>query len=219
MIINNKPVAKAGVPLSSAKKALIMVHGRGDIAKNFIRLSEELEVPDFTVLAPQAIQNTWYPRSFLVPLSQNEPQLSLSLSGLSELMDDLQGLHFKTNDIYFLGFSQGACLTLEFCARNANRYGGIIAFTGGLLGEEVDKANYKGNFQGTPIFIGASDNDPHVPEERIDASEIILSEMGAVVTKMIYPGLEHTINQDEINSANALLNQHYNITSNPQSNG
>ena len=206
MIIHNKPVAQAGMPLGKGKKVLVMLHGRGDSAQAFIQLADELEVTDFTFLAIQAIQNTWYPHSFLMPLERNEPQLSLSLSGIAELLDDLQGLYFQKKDIYFLGFSQGACLTLEFCARNADRYGGIIAFTGGLLGEQVNTSLYKGNFQGTPIFIGASDHDPHVPEERIDASEVVLNRMGALVTKKIYPNMGHTINGDEINIANSILN-------------
>lgn len=219
MIINNEPVARAGEPFPRAKKALIMLHGRGDTAQNFLQLARELHVPDFAVLAPQAIQNTWYPRSFLAPLSQNEPQLSLSLSGLSELMDDLEGLKFKTQNIFFLGFSQGACLMLEFCARNARHYGGIIAFTGGLLGEKVDRSNYKGDFQGTPVFMGVSDHDPHVPKERINKSEIILSEMGASVTKKIYPGMGHTIDEDEIKIANTIFNNTYNTHAKSQSNG
>lgn len=206
MIIHNEPVAKAGIPLSQAEKVLIMLHGRGDRAESFIHLAEELTAPDFAFLAPQAIQNKWYPYSFMAPISKNEPQLSLSLSGLSELMDDLDGLNFKTKDIFFLGFSQGACLTLEYCARHAKVYGGIIALTGGLLGERVDTTHYSGNFQGTPIFIGASDHDPHVPEIRIDESVAILSQMGAKVTKKIYPDMGHTINQDEISIANDMLN-------------
>ena len=205
MIIHNEPVMKAGDPLDKAKKVLIMSHGRGDSAASFIRFSEELEMTGFSFLAIQAIQNTWYPYSFLAPLSQNEPQLSMSLGGLSELLDNVRGLGFKPQDIYFLGFSQGACLTLEFCARNAQRYGGIIALTGGLLGEEINTSNYEGDFQGTNVFIGASDHDPHVPEYRIDESEVILGNMGATVTKKIYPGMGHVINRDEISIAREIL--------------
>lgn len=206
MIIYNEPVATAGVPLGEAKKVLIMLHGRGDRAASFVRLSQELNAPGFAHLAPQAIRNTWYPHSFLVPLPQNEPQLSLSLSGVNELVDNLTGLGFDAQDIYFLGFSQGACLSLEYGARHAKRYGGIIALTGGLLGDTVDVSNYAGDFVGTPIFIGSSDHDPHVPEARIDESEVILEQLGARVTKKIYPGLGHTINDDELQRANALLN-------------
>ena len=206
MIIHNEPVATAGVPLGEAKKVLIMLHGRGDRAASFVRLVQELNAPGFACLAPQAIRNTWYPHSFLMPLAENEPQLSLSLSGVHELVDNVSGLGFAAERIYFLGFSQGACLSLEYTARHAKRYGGVIALTGGLLGDIVDVSNYAGSFDGTPIFIGSSDHDPHVPEVRIDASEVILRQLGAEVTKKIYPGLGHTINDDELQRANALLN-------------
>ncbi|MGB3851154.1 MAG: dienelactone hydrolase family protein [Tunicatimonas sp.] len=206
MIVLNEPVVTAGLPLNEAKKVLIMLHGRGDRANSFIRLATELEVPDFACLAPQAIRNTWYPHSFLMPLSQNEPQLSLSLSGVHEVVDNLTGLGFDAPQIYFLGFSQGACLSLEYTARYARRYGGVVAFTGGLLGDTVDVSNYTGDFAGTPIFIGSSDHDPHVPEARIDESEVILRQMGAEVTKKIYPGLGHTINEDELRRASTILN-------------
>ncbi len=206
MIIHNEPVAKAGKPLSDAKKVLIMVHGRGGSAEDFIRLSDRLGVEDFAFLAPQAIQHTWYPYSFLQPVEKNEPQLSMSLSGLSELLDDLKGLGFAAKNIYFLGFSQGACLSLELCARNARRYGGIIAFTGGLIGNRINKAHYQGDFKGTPVFIGSSNHDPHVPEDRIAESEEVLAAMGAQVTKKIYPNMGHTIIDDEIKIATAMLN-------------
>ena len=205
MIIHNQPVVTAGEPLDSARKVVIMLHGRGDRAENFLRLSQEVSAEHTAFLAPQAIQNTWYPYSFLEPVEHNEPQLSLSLSGVAELMDHLEGLGFATPNIYLLGFSQGACLSLEYGARHAQRYGGIIAFTGGLIGQRIDTTRYSGTFDGTPIFIGSSDHDPHVPEERIDASEQVLSAMGAVVTKQIYPGIGHTIIDEEIKMARQLL--------------
>lgn len=205
MIIHNEPVATAGEPLDSAHKVVIMLHGRGDRAENFIRLSQEVSVEHTAFLAPQAIQNTWYPYSFLEPIERNEPQLSLSLSGVAELMDNLEGLSFAPQNIYLLGFSQGACLSLEYGARHAQRYGGIIAFTGGLIGQQIDTTRYSGAFDGTPIFIGSSDHDPHVPEERIDASEEVLAAMGANVTKNIYPGIGHTIIDEEIRIAQQLL--------------
>lgn len=207
MIIHNKPVAKAGRPLSEAKKVLVMLHGRGGNAKDFVQLSEQLSVEDFAFLAPQAIQSTWYPYSFLAPVEKNEPQLSLSLSGLSELLDDINGLGFSSPHIYFLGFSQGACLALEFCARHAKRYGGIIAFTGGLIGEKINTSYYRGDFEGTPIFIGSSDHDLHVPKNRIDESEEVLTNLGAQVYKKIYPGMGHTIIQDEIEITERILNE------------
>ncbi len=207
MIILNQPVATAGQPLTDAKRALVMLHGRGDRAEAFVRFSEQLKAPDFVFLAPQAIQNVWYPHGFMTPITQNEPQLSLSLSGVHEVIDNLMGLHFRPEDIYLLGFSQGASLSLEFGARNARCYGGIIAFTGGLLGDTVDVSNYQGDFGGTPVFIGSSDRDPYVPEQRIDESEVILKQLGADVTKKIYPGMGHTINADEIQHANTILNK------------
>ncbi len=206
MIIHNEPVAFAGKPLREAKKVLIMVHGRGDNAQNFVQLSSEFYANDFAFAAPQAIGNTWYPYSFMMPPEKNEPHLSMSLSAISELTHNLHGLGFKPGQLYFAGFSQGACLTLEYTARNARKYGGIIAFTGGLLGDEINVGKYSGDFAGTSVFIGASDHDPHVPEERVHESARVFTEMAAKVTKKIYPGMGHTINQDEINIANLILN-------------
>ena len=205
MIIHNQPVATAGEPLSSAKKVVVMLHGRGDRADSFVRFARELSAPHTAFLAPQAIQNTWYPYSFLEAVERNEPQLSLSLSGVHEVLDNLQGLGHAVKDVYLLGFSQGACLSLEYAARHAQRYGGIIAFTGGLIGQQLDQANYTGHFEGTPIFIGSSDHDPHVPEVRINESEQVLTGMGAEVTKKIYPGIGHTIVQEEIDIARKML--------------
>lgn len=205
MIIHNEPVATAGEPLSSANKVVVMLHGRGDRAENFIRLSQELSVEKVAFLAPQAIQNTWYPFSFMEAVERNEPQLSLSLGGVAELMDNLQGLGFDYQNVYLLGFSQGACLSLEYSARHARRYGGVIAFTGGLIGQQIDTTQYSGNYEETPIFIGSSDHDPHVPEARIGESEQVLTEMGASVNKKIYPNIGHTIIQEEIDAAQRIL--------------
>ena len=182
-----------------------MLHGRGDRAENFVQFSQELSAEKTAFLAPQAIQNTWYPFSFMEAVERNEPQLSLSLSGVVELMDNLEGLGFAARNIYLLGFSQGACLSLEYGARHARHYGGIIAFTGGLIGQRINTANYSGDFEETPVFIGSSDHDPHVPEERIDESEQVLADMGAAVTKTIYPGIGHTIVQEEIDVAQRML--------------
>lgn len=207
MVINSHNIISAGRQLEEARKVLIMLHGRGDNAKSFISLSENLKFnrSEFSVLALQANGNTWYPYSFLAPIQENEPKLSQSLSGLSGLVEHLKDLRFGMNDIYFLGFSQGACFALEFCARHAMLYGGIIAFTGGLLGEQIDFKRYRGNFLGAPIFMGASDFDPHVPEVRINESEEILSRLGGNVTKKIYCNMGHTINEDELLEASKIL--------------
>jgi phospholipase/carboxylesterase len=212
MIIHNEHVEQAGATLEQASKALVMIHGRGDSARDFIGLHNSLNISrdEYAILAPQAIQNTWYPHGFMVPVQQNEPQLSLSLSGIGELVDNLQGLNLQPKDIYFLGFSQGACLMLEFCARHARRYGGMIAFTEGLIGQKLDISRYPGKFGGTPVFIGSSTLDPHVPESRIDETETILTRMEANVFRKIYPGMGHTINQDELRMANLILNDKLN---------
>ena len=205
MIIHNQPVAQAGLPLDKASKAVIMLHGRGDRADNFLSLSQELPQHDTAYLALQAIHNTWYPYSFMAPVEKNEPQLSLSLSAIHELVDNLEGLGFSSSQLYFLGFSQGACLSLEYSARYARPYGGVIALTGGLLGETINVSNYQGDFEQTPIFMGSSDHDPHVPEERINESEVILKGMKADIQKKIYPELGHSINDDELRIARQLL--------------
>jgi phospholipase/carboxylesterase len=200
--MHTKQVISAGKPLNEATKVLIMVHGRGGSAEDILSLANYLQVNDFALLAPQATNNTWYPYSFLAPVTENEPWLSSALEVLKEVVADVKAKGIADENIYFLGFSQGACLTLEFVTRNATTYGGAIAFTGGLIGDVINTDNYKGDFGGTPLFIGTSDPDPHVPVERVHASAEILTKMNARVIKKIYKNMGHTINQDEINTAN-----------------
>ena len=180
-------------------------NGRGGSAEDILGLSRELKTTDFALLAPQATQHTWYPYSFLAPPSQNEPWLSSAIDVIDELVDDIRKAGFSSEQIYFLGFSQGACLTLEYTTRRAQRWGGVIAFTGGLIGDKINRDNYKGDFKGTPVYIGSSDVDPHVPLNRVYASENILKEMGAAAVAQIFPGMGHTINMEEIKKANAIL--------------
>ncbi|WP_341838785.1 alpha/beta hydrolase [Chitinophaga caseinilytica] len=203
--MHTENIVTAGKPLSEATKALIMVHGRGGSAEDILSLAAHLSVKDFALLAPQATNNTWYPQSFLAPPAQNEPWLSAAIDQLKHITDHLERRGIAQENTYFLGFSQGACLTLEFLARNAARYGGAVAFTGGLIGDTIDKSNYNGNFGGTPIFIGSSNPDFHVPVERVQASTAILREMGATVTEKIYDNMGHTISGDEIKLANSLI--------------
>lgn len=195
----------AGIPLKEAKRALIMIHGRGASSNDILSLARHLNVADFALIAPEAPNRTWYPYSFLAPISENEPSFSESLHTLSQVVAALQENGIDKENIYFLGFSQGACLALEFTARNASKYGGVVAFTGGLIGDKIYENHYNGNFENTPIFIGTSDPDFHVPVERVNDSEALLTKMGARVTKKIYSNMGHTISQDEINLANELV--------------
>src|SRR5829696_1632965 len=195
--MHQKNIATAGKPLHPKSKVLIMLHGRGGSAEDILSLASYLNVQDYALYAPQATNNTWYPFSFLAPPSQNEPWLSSALNLLKELLDDLIRQGIPTKNVYFLGFSQGACLTLEFVTRNANKYGGVVAFTGGLIGDKIYNHNYKGDFQNTPVFIGSSNPDPHVPVERVYATTNILKNMNAVVTEKIYNNMGHTISQEE----------------------
>jgi phospholipase/carboxylesterase len=194
-----------GVPLNDAKKALIMIHGRGAGAHDILSISKHLNVGDFALVAPQAENRTWYPYSFLAPINENEPSFSKSLEAIHHVVVAIQQNGIEKENIYFLGFSQGACLALEFTARNAARYGGVVAFTGGLIGDKVYENHYSGNFDSTPIFIGTSDPDFHVPVERVNETEALLKKMGAAVTKKIYENMGHTISQDEIDLVNELI--------------
>ena len=182
-----------------------MIHGRGGSAEDILPLASHLQVKDFALLTPQAANHTWYPFSFLAPPSQNEPWLSSALSLLKEVVSEVMVQGIAADNIYFLGFSQGACLTLEFVTRNAKKYGGVAAFTGGLIGDKIYTENYKGDFNGTPVFIGSSNPDAHVPVERVYATTNILKNMKADVTEKIYNNMGHTINQDEIELANKLI--------------
>ena len=168
-------------------------------------LSGHLGVQDFSLVAPQATSHSWYPYSFLAPPDQNEPWLSSALDVVNDVVSDLNKEGITSDRIYFLGFSQGACLTLEFVARNARKWGGVVAFTGGLIGDKIYTEKYRGDFQGTPILIGTSDPDPHVPVSRVLSSAKILRSMNADVTEKVYPDMGHTINAEELALANTLV--------------
>ena len=203
--MHTKQIIRTGKQTGEATKALVMVHGRGGSAEDILGLANYLPVNNFALFAPQATNNTWYPYSFMAAPKENEPWLASALDVLKDTVADVQAEGFKPENIYFLGFSQGACLTLEFVTRNATRYGGVAAFTGGLIGDKIYEQNYAGDFAGTPVFIGTSDPDPHVPVERVHATAEILSGMHAQVTKKIYKNMGHTISQDEINLVNELI--------------
>ena len=195
----------AGVPLEKAKKALIMLHGRGATAESILSLGEHLKVDDYALIAPQATSNTWYPYSFMAPEQENEPWLSSAINIVNQTVDKVLQSGIKSEDIYFLGFSQGACLATEYTARNAQRYGGVVAFTGGLIGKEINMSNYSGDFEQTPIFFGTGNPDFHVPVERVYTSANIARKMNADVTEKVYENRGHTISEDEINIVNSLV--------------
>lgn len=203
--MHKKEIYTSGKELREAEKVLVLIHGRGGSAKEFLALANQLNTQDFAVLAPQATDFTWYPNSFLAPVAQNEPEYSSALEVLEELLDDIKETGIASENIYFAGFSQGACLTLEFVTRNAQRFGGVAAFTGGLIGDKIYNENYSGDFNGTPIFIGTGDPDPHVPVERVEDSAEILREMNANVEVKIYKNRPHTISEDELKLANNFI--------------
>lgn len=200
--MHEKNILTAGKKIEDTSRVLILLHGRGAPAEDILGLSRHLDVKDFALIAPQATNYTWYPYSFLAAPQQNEPWLSSALQLLSDIVDDLVAQGIKHENIFFAGFSQGACLTLEFVTRNARRWGGAVAFTGGLVGDRIYRENYRGDFRQTPVFIGSADPDAHVPVDRVKESTRILTEMNASVQEKIYPNLGHTISEDEIRRAN-----------------
>lgn len=200
-----KQLLEAGLPVDKAARALIMLHGRGATAQDILSLREHLPVDSYYVVAPQATNYTWYPYSFLSPVSQNEPWLSSALHLIRSIVEDIERAGIPSRQIYLLGFSQGACLSLEFATRNARAWGGVIAFTGGLIGDKLHLETYTGSFGGARVFIGNSDQDPHVPLIRTRESARIIETMGGKVTHKVYPGMGHTINPDEIAAAGAML--------------
>jgi phospholipase/carboxylesterase len=202
MYTHSKQISTGGAPAASAKAALIMLHGRGASATDIMRLAHEFNAMDMAIYAPQATNNSWYPYSFLAPVEENEPALSSALALVNEVVAQAIADGFSADNIYFMGFSQGACLTLEYITRNAKQYGGAVAFTGGLIGEEMNLNNYKGDFANTPVLITTGDPDPHVPLSRVEESVTILKSMNANVTLKVYKGRAHTISFDEIGLAN-----------------
>ncbi|MEW5959869.1 MAG: dienelactone hydrolase family protein [Chloroflexota bacterium] len=207
-----QPVTMAGEPPEQAQAGLILVHGRGSTAESILSLAYQLDRPGFAYLAPQAYGNTWYPHSFLAPLDHNEPALSSALVMLETLVDYLAGAGIPPEQTMLLGFSQGACLALEFVARHARRYGGVAGLSGGLIGPDGAPRDYAGSLAGTPIFLGCSDNDPHIPQQRIRHSAEVLRRLGAQVTERLYPGMGHTVNEDELEFVRAVMTDLVNHT-------
>jgi phospholipase/carboxylesterase len=205
----DQPLRTAGTPVDEASAAVVAVHGRGASAGSVLDLAGEFDVDGVAYLAPQAARNTWYPNSFLQPVESNEPGRSSGLQAVGEAIERANEAVIPTERVAVLGFSQGACLASEFVARNPQEFGGLVAFSGGLIGETVTVADYvedaDGSLAGTPAFLGCSDVDPHIPVERVHVTEEVLADLGADVEKRIYEGMGHGINEDEIEYVTGMI--------------
>jgi predicted esterase len=200
-----QPVLHAGVRVADARLVAVMIHGRGASAENILQLAGELRASDVAYLAPQAAGHTWYPYSFLSPIPQNEPGITSGLGVIERLVEGVGQQGVGPERVVLMGFSQGACLSLEFAARHARRYHAIAGLSGGLIGPPGTPRNYRGQFDGTPVFLGCSDVDPHIPLERVHETAEVFRRMGANVDERIYPGMGHTVSDDEQQAVDALL--------------
>lgn len=201
----NQPVLHSGESLHSARAAMLMVHGRGATAESILELTSQFQESGFAYLAPQAAHDSWYPNSFLAPITSNEPDLSSGLAVIQSLLTQIAAAGIPLERIIVLGFSQGACLSLEFVARHAQRYGGVACLSGGLIGPDDTPRNYSGSLAGTPIFLGCSDIDPHIPKQRVQLSAEVLERLGGNVTMRLYPAMGHTVNWDEIRFVRGMM--------------
>ena len=202
-------VLTAGRKLAEAAGAVVLLHGRGASAEDILGLGRELGNEDLAFFAPQAAEHSWYPYSFLAPIQQNEPWLTSALNRLASTIDDISNAGMERAKIVIAGFSQGACLATEFVARNPARYGGLLAFSGGLIGPPGTEFRYAGKLDGTPAFFGGVDPDAHVPWQRVQESAAVLAALSAEVIVKRYPGMPHAINQAELEQARNLISRIY----------
>lgn len=186
----------AGASLDDANAAVVLVHGRGATAHSILGMAQEFSRDDVAYLAPQATGNEWYPHSFLAPVEKNEPGRTAGLDAIDRIVERVGDAGIDADSVMVLGFSQGGCLATEYAARNPRRYGGVVALSGGLIGEEL--SGYEGDIDGTPVFLGCSDVDPHIPLERVNATRDTFEALGAEVEERIYEGMGHGINRDEV---------------------
>jgi predicted esterase len=200
-----QPILLTGEPIDRAKAAMVMLHGRGASAEDILELATEVKQPGFVYLAPQAAGNAWYPNSFLAPIASNEPALSSALLTIESILGQLEEAAIPIERTIILGFSQGACLSLEYVARNARRYGGVVGLSGGLIGPDGTPRDYTGSLERTPVFLGCSDRDPHVPKERVELTAEVMQKLGGDVTMKLYPNPAHTVNPDEIRFVRAMM--------------
>ena len=200
-----QPVRTAGAPPQEARGVMLMIHGRGATAESILSLAQVLRRPDFSYVAPQAAGNSWYPYTFLSPVAANEPGISSAMEVMAGLLALFEARGFPPERVMVLGFSQGACLATEFAARNARRYGGVVGLSGGLIGDDQTPRDYAGSLAGTPVFLGCSDVDSHIPEERVRLTGDVLGSLGGEVDLRLYPGMGHTVNEDEIARVQAMM--------------
>jgi predicted esterase len=196
-IAHGQRVVEAGEPLNSARAAMILLHGRGATAEDIMTIASEVQAPGWTYFAPQAAGGAWYPNPFTAPIESNEPYLSAALDMISNLVERVEA-QLPAQRMILLGFSQGACLALEWAARNARRYGAIAGLSGGLIGPDGTPRDYPGDFEGTPMFLGCSDVDPYIGKDRVEEAAQVCGRMGAAVDLRFYPGMGHMVNEDEI---------------------
>src|SRR5215472_454497 len=196
-ITHGQRIVEAGERLASARAAMILMHGRGATAEDIMTIASEVQAPGWAYLAPQADANTWYPNPFTAPLESNEPHLSVALGMISSIVERVEAT-VPAQRVMLLGFSQGASLTLEWCARNAHRYGAIAGLSGGLIGPDGTPRDYAGSFDGTPVFLGCSDVDPYIPKRRVEDVGRVYERMGASVDLRLYEGMPHLVSPDEI---------------------
>ena len=201
----SQPLLTAGPAPEDAAATLILIHGRGATAQSILSLYDAMELPNVAAIAPQAANGTWYPHSFLAPMESNQPYLDSAQRRIDTIVTDLLARGIPSERIALLGFSQGACLTSEYVARHPRRYGAVMALTGGLIGPPGTPRNYSGALNGTPVFLGTSDPDPHVPFARVEETRDVLERLGAIVDLRRYPGMPHTINQEELDVCRGLL--------------
>lgn len=205
----DQPLVTAGTELEEAEAAMILVHGRGATARSIVQMGTEVHRDGVALLAPQADRNEWYPNSFLAPVESNEPGRTSGLQAIGDALEAANDVGIPTDRVLVLGFSQGACLASEFVARNPQRYGGLAALSGGLIGDDVVAEDYTADtsddLAGTPAFLGCSDVDPHIPEERVHETASVLEELNADVTTRIYEGMGHGVNEDELEAVSAVV--------------
>jgi phospholipase/carboxylesterase len=201
----NQPVRTTGAPLPQARGAMVMLHGRGATAESILTLTASLSAPDFSYLAPQAGNNSWWPYSFLADIPKNEPGISSAMQAVEDVLQRVVAGGVPPERTVLLGFSQGACLAAEFAARHAQRFGGVVSLSGGLIGPEGTPRNYIGSLEGTPVFLGCSDIDAHIPAERVRLTAKVLEQLGGSVDMRLYPGMGHTINDDELDAVRSIM--------------